>query len=244
MKKIGFAFILYEKLHNQLILKQFFDKLKNQHDCDVHAIAHTKNNARFDCIFDIDFIDSIETGWCDPSCVKASIMLFEKLFEQGCDIVYLMSDGMIPLDSCVEFIASNNTTTFKLQTRDFNKLNNAQITHRICNWSWTDSTIRELILPWKFDKQVMFFCITPNDFEQCRGWFNHFKPYHKERQKFSCMDEYFWVNAMNVCGLSYNNINEYICVNKDDIKTQSETFEEVPPHVKKSYMFIRKIYTD
>jgi len=244
MKKVGFAFLLYEKLHNQLILKQFFDKLKNQHGCDIHAVAHTKNNAKFDCVFDIDFIDSIETSWCDPSCVKASIMLFEKLFEQGCEVVYLMSDGMIPLDNCAEFIAKNNTTTFKLQTNDFEKLNTEQIAHRICNWAWTSDEVRRMLPYNRFDKQVMFFCITSYDFEKCRGWFDQIRPSHKENLQYSVMDEYFWVNAMKLSGLSYQNNYKYIYMNSDQSKTQSETFKKIPDDVYKNFMFLRKIYLD
>ena len=244
MKKVGFAFLLYDQLHNQPILNDLFIDLTRKHGCDVRCVAHTKRNARFKCTFNIEYIDSIDTDWSGPSLVKACDIMFQFLFDQGCDIVYLMSDGMIPLQHTAKFIASNDKTTFKLQTNDFEKLNTEQIAHRICNWAWTSDEVRRMLPYNRFDKQVMFFCITSYDFEKCRGWFDQISPSHKENLQYSVMDEYFWVNAMKLSGLSYQNNHKYIYVNNDQSKTQSETFKKIPDDVYKNFMFLRKIYLD
>lgn len=244
MKKIGFAFLLYDRLHNQSILNNLFNDLISKHGCDVRCVAHTKDNVRFNCAFNMEYIDSIDTGWCEPSCVKACDMMFEFLFKQGCDVVYLMSDGMIPLQHTAKFIANNNRTTFRLQTSNFEELNMTQIVHRVCNWAWASNEVRHAIAYNRFDKQVMFFCMTSSDFKKCRVWFDRVRPPHKERQKFSCMDEYFWVNAMNLSGLSYHTSDKYIYVNDDQTKTQSQTFDKIPDGVYENFMFLRKIYLE
>lgn len=232
--KVGFAFLVTKEFHNREHLKNFFDSL----DCDIEICVHSKKNARFNLPFPVDYIKSIKTGWGQPSLVKASILLFEHLFDKGCDIVYLMSGDMIPLKRCKKFITRNRKTTFHAPPPIHNdKPHNSTIKWNRNQYKGTSLQFKDEIAFNKFTKQNMFFCISSDDFNNIEPDFSFF-------QRTFAIDEWFWINTMIYHGMKFQTNINYIYCNPKLYETQALFFDEIPEGVNNKFLFMRKIHLD
>ena len=97
-KKIGFCFMCYDFIENIDFWNIFFyDIPKNEYGIYIH----TKNVNLKNTLLKIDncyiLNNCIKTKWADISLVKASNLLFETAFNDGCDYMLLLSSDTISL---------------------------------------------------------------------------------------------------------------------------------------------------
>lgn len=237
--RIGLAFLVRDKIYNLEIIKKFISQL----DHEVLISIHSKQNFRSP--FDkANFIKPIKTEWGTSSLVIATNLLFQDLFSKNCDVVYLMSGDMIPLDPCVQFVNNNSKTHIKLQdmSQASDKLKSATYGKydRICSEDFKNKVHRS-----SFVKQNMFFCISKNDFLRLNfdaKIEDDLFPCIANPLSRRCLDEFFWANTMIYKNINFTNNPKYIYCNSKSVRTQASNFKKIPQDAD-GFLFLRKIKT-
>lgn len=213
VRKVAFCFIVRDKIFNQEIWKSFFESL----DVDFEIFCHYKKKPKI--IFNVNYVECIETKWGDRSLVDATnIMYREAFYVHSCEVAYLLSGDTLPMyNNFKRFIKFNSKTTFKTQSKtNISKIEKNHTDFQYANLS--KYLKQDKFLPrCKWEKAHMFFCINREDFIKI------------EDSKlldtyFHCIqipDENYWINSMTLLKLNYVVDPDYIFSNWYDGSTQA-----------------------
>jgi len=246
--KIGFGFMVYNKIHNVSHLDAFFNSIKHETIISVHAKGRVQNKLPFP----INCINTIPTEWGHSSLVVATNLLFHDLFDKGCDVVYIMSGDMLPLRRSISFVNNNKHTNIKIQknpTTSQAKFNSSKYN------SITTAKFKSKISEVEWVKQNMFFCISKEDFYKLKtpeilksdifvgfndDYAKKYLPHDKnECVKYFLHDEYYWANALKYNSIDYIDNEQFIYCNIDQTRTAAQVFSNIPKE-SSEYIFLRK----
>jgi hypothetical protein len=88
--------LIYDKINNEELWNIFFKNIdKNKYNIYIHY--KSDNKLKYFEEYKLD--NCIETKYADVSLIHASIILFKKAYEEGCDKFVLVSQACIPLKS-------------------------------------------------------------------------------------------------------------------------------------------------
>lgn len=250
--KIGFAFLVYNKIYNEHVWSDLISLLeKDGHE--IEMACHAKQPYTGKHPLDIDFIPTIYTKWGDKSLIEATYLLFAHLFEKGVDMVYLFSGDMIPLPLSRGFISFNEESTFCLQNKElldgFYKRKQYDKSSGFTGinqnlWNRQHFINNGFNIPVeKFEKQAMFFCLTKAAFLEVSEKAIESNAFYK-LQGMSPMDEFFWINLFIYYEIPFRPFSNYLfCHKRANIETQAQNFRMsfIDEEIKSKYCFLRKL---
>ncbi len=96
MKKIGFCFLIYDRINHEDLWKWFFDGVSE----DLYRVfVHYKTDRPLQYFEANKLEHCIPTKYCDVSIVHAYNLLFKEALREGCDKIVSLSQACIPLKS-------------------------------------------------------------------------------------------------------------------------------------------------
>ena len=229
MKKIGFLFLIKDRFFNKKFYKNYF---KNINKDKFRVYVHYKVKPFLD-FPNLTFVKSIPTAWGDISLVKATMILLEYAYKDGCDMFYILSSDSLPLKNFHD-IYENDKTIFSEQSIKYGRkhvINNfmkLKMRHPLCKKFNLNS--------WR--KQNMFFCMSRTDYEKI-----NFKKYISLFSNLGIPDEYFFINIFIAERVPYVK-GKYMFVDEREVKTSSRYLTSTDfiryNSIMSKYMFCRK----
>lgn len=231
--KIGFAFLIYDKIENPSIWKAYL----KQHDYEIRV--HAKNNSNLDSFFLSYCIDPIPTRYRDISIVKAKNLLLEDMFQYtDVSCVILLSGSCFPVIpySELEKYLENNP---KSHIGDFTFNRSGHIHHR-------SRQLKDPIIDkYHFKKQQPNCIIMRSDYNRLQEYFPYMIDQFKE---VDTPEEHLLINMFEYYNIPYN--NNVVCMpHKQRIMTQAKNIDILDQEYidiarKRNAFFIRKITED
>lgn len=232
--KIGFCFLIYDKIYNKGLWNKFFQNVPiNKYGIYIHSKLKCDDKLKNALLFE----NEIESKWADISLVYLIHFLFRKAMKDGCDYFLLLSGDTIPLYSFYNIKKNLNQSIFSVQKKE-----NIPVVYKNFNkksYNNLNIAIKNKIKYKKYRKQNMFFGITKNDFLKIKKK----KEYIEYFKKCIVPDEFYFINLFYILKLKYK--DNYIYISDDLYRTQSRlldcnkvNFREIK---KNNYLFCRKI---
>ena len=113
MKKLGFCFLIYDKLTLEELWNVFFSGVdKNKYNIYIHY----KHNVPLKYFEQYKLKECIETKYADVSLIHAHNLLFKKAYDDGCYKIISLSQACIPFksfDYIYEFLCKDNYGHFR-----------------------------------------------------------------------------------------------------------------------------------
>ena len=157
MSKIGFCFLIYDKIYNLELWNKFFNNIPiREYGIYIHAKEKYKNELKNAIVFE----NVIESKWADISLVYLTHFLFKKACLDGCEYFLLLSGDTIPLYNFYDIKKNLNYSIFSVQKNipnEFREFNQR-------SYNNLNQIIKNKITFKNYKKQNMFFGITKNDF--------------------------------------------------------------------------------
>lgn len=231
--KIGFAFLVYDKIENVAIWKAY---LKN-HDYDIRV--HAKDESNIDPFFLPYCVNSIPTHYRDISIAKANNILLEEMFENtDVSCVILLSGTCFPVVSYSELEQSLESNPIsRIGDFTFNRSNHI---HK------RSTQLKDPIIDKHRFKKQQPNCII------MRSAYNKIKrhiPYMIDQFKnVDTPEEHVLINMFEYYNIPYN--NNVVCMpHKQHIMTQAKNIDILDQEYidiarKRKAMFIRKVTND
>jgi hypothetical protein len=114
MKKIGFCFLIYDKINLEELWNVFFQNV----DSNKYAIyIHYKQNIPLQYFEQCKLKECIETKYAHVSLIHAHNLLFRKAYDEGCYKIISLSQACIPFksfDYIYDFLCKDNYGHFNI----------------------------------------------------------------------------------------------------------------------------------
>ena len=114
MKKLGFCFLIYDKINNEELWYNWFKNVDNE---KYNIYIHYKENVVLKYFNNYKLKNCIETKYSDVSVINAHNLLFKKAYNDDCYKIISLSQACIPLKSfnhVYSFLTNNDKGYFTL----------------------------------------------------------------------------------------------------------------------------------
>lgn len=228
--KIGFAFLIYDKIENTPIWKAY---LRN-HDYEI--CIHAKDKSNIDPFFLPHCIDTIPTRYRHISITKVKTLLLEKMFENtDVSCVILLSGSCFPVVSYSKLEQSlENNPISRIGDFTFNR--NNHIHER-------STQLKDPIIDkYHFKKQQETCIIMRSEYNKFKKHISYIIDQFKD---VNSPEEHLFINMFEYYNIPYN--NNVVCMpHKQMIMTQAKNIdilneEYINIAKKRNAFFIRKI---
>jgi hypothetical protein len=235
--KIGFCFLTYGSIKHESLWEEFFRPANpDSYQIYIHAKDRDLCKTQLKGARIIRFPKA--TNYADISLVRATLYLFEKASEGGCNYMILLSEDSIPLMSFRQVGRRMTGSQFVVQNR--NLISDKSADHNRKNYKLVSPYIRRTMTFDRFQKQNMFFVISNGDLQVFLK-----KDYTCYFKHLYAPDEYFFINMFQHLGLKYRSGRVMLANEQNEIKTKSKQWNLTLPVLQRvmrmDYMFVRKV---
>ena len=231
--KIGFCFLIYDKIYNIDLWNKFFKNInKDKYGIYIHSKYTYQNKLENATVFE----NVIESKWADISLVYLIHFLFEEAILDGCHYLLLLSGDTIPLHNFYQIKKNLKQSIFSVQKNISHELKKFNLR----SYNNLDQEIKNNIDFENYKKQNMFFGITKDDFIKIRKKKNIYIDLFKR-----CIvpDEFYFINLFYILNLKYKDNFIYISNNLSCTQSRLLDYRKINfRNVKNNnYLFMRKI---